>query len=506
MRSLPVPALAGLALFALVLGIAGCSEGPANTAPQAVPVDVARPISREVTNYEYYTGRTEAETSINVQARVTGYLVAIDYVNGTEIKAQVKKGQRLFKIDPRPYQAAYDEAMGQVNLAKARLTLAIADYKRAKEVSKTPGAISQQDVDKYAAAEEEARAEVAATEANSESARLNLSFTDITSPIDGQVSRNLIDLKNIVKQDTTLLATIVSEDPIYVYFDVDDHTMRYIQNLIKDGLLKSYSQGGTFPIDIGLTDQGNDFPYHGTLDYVANQLDPTTGTLQLRGKFSNPELRPGAPRLLKPGEFVRVRLPIGPPQPALLVRQAALGTDQGRKYLFVLSNVKEGKGTVEYRPVEVGPQQAGGLQVVKPMKMIRTTEGKLLPATMAELNEGPTEPSITKDDLVIINGLQSVQPDLVVHYSETAMPLPASDFGPPQKQAQPKQATDDGKQDDGMKAADTKQATDTKSDEKKADDKKSDHPAQTPPAPADDKSPPAKPAPVESNPDKSAPR
>ena len=171
----------------LITTICGCG-GEDHSATDAPPpvVRVAKPIVREVTDYVYFTGRTDAVQSVDLQARVTGYLDSVDFKAGTEVKA----GQQLFKIDPRPYQAALDAALGQVKLAEAQVKVAAADYARAVNIARTPGAISQQDIDRYAAAEEEANAQLDASKANAESARLNLEFTTIASPVDGLIGRN----------------------------------------------------------------------------------------------------------------------------------------------------------------------------------------------------------------------------------------------------------------------------------------------------------------------------
>ncbi len=393
-----------LASMCCALVLVGCHRDGEKEAPHPPVVRFTTPLERDVTDYAYYTGRTEAVQSVDVQARVTGYLDSIDFVSGDE----VKKGQRLFKIDPRPYKAALDAAEGQVKLTKAQYDLAVADLKRAEEVAKTPGAISKQDLDKYAAAQSEAAAAVDAAKANAESARLNLEFTDIKSVLDGVVGRNLPSLGDLIKQDTTLLTTVVSEDPIWVYFDVDQSTMLRVQRLIREGKFQSVAQGGDIPVELGLADEGTQYPHKGRIDYVSNQVDPSTSTIQIRGTFKNPALPNKAPRLLKPGLFVRVRLPIGAPYPALLVPQAALGTDQGKKYLLVV-----GKNNVaEYRQVTTGPEQPGGLQVVFPVKLVRTKEG-LVPAADAQ-GEGTTLPSIAASDRVIVGGLQRVRPGMTV--------------------------------------------------------------------------------------------
>ncbi len=393
-------------LFCGVILTHGCRKED-QAATRTVPVPAVRTtpvVQGEVTDYSYFTGRTDAQQSVDIQSRVTGYLLSIDFEPG----AEVKTNQQLFKIDPRPYQAALDEATGQVNLSKAQLQLAEANYLRALEVAKTPGAISQQDLDRYAASKAEAQASVSAAEANGESAKLNLEFTSIISPIDGVVSRNLLTIGNLVKQDTTLLTTVVSLDPIYVYFDVDDHTLLKVLRLIQEGKITSYEKGTLIPVEIGLADEGDRYPHQGRVDFINTFLDPTSGTLQLRGTFENPPIRENGPRLLKPGLFVRVRLPLGQPYQALLVPQAAIGTDQGLKFVLVVND----EGVVEYRPVQVGPQQQDGMQVVIPVKMSKKGGG---PAAVAD---SPTDAglvdSLTASDQVIIGGIQRVRPGVKV--------------------------------------------------------------------------------------------
>jgi len=393
-------------LLGLGAACTGCREHQKSDSQHAAPtVQVTRPVIRQVTDYTFFTGRTDAPESVNVQSRVTGYLVSIDFEPGAEVKAD----QQLFLVDPRPYKAALDRAIGRVNLAKASLKLAIADYARALEIAKTPGAISRQDVDKYAAAQGEAEAAVAAAEANSESARLNVEFTEILSPVDGVVGRNLLTLGNLVKQDKTLLTTVVSQDPMYAYFDIDEHTLLRIERLIQEGKIERTDQQEGLPVELGLADEGNRYPHEGRIDFVNNRIDPTTGTLQARGTFANPSLDYKGLRLLTPGMFVRIRLPIGGPHSALLVPQEAIGTDQGHKYLLVVNK----QNIVEYRPVTLGAQQPDELQVVTPVKMVRTKDG-LRPAGEQPTPKGKTVDSIGRNDRVIVGGLQRVQPGMRV--------------------------------------------------------------------------------------------
>ncbi|MBN1908394.1 MAG: efflux RND transporter periplasmic adaptor subunit [Pirellulales bacterium] len=381
-----VAAIVGVTLFG------GCGgEAPAGSRDARPRVRVVSPVARQVTDYAYFTGRTEAVESVEVQARVTGYLESIDFTSG----ADVKKDQRLFKIDPRPYQAILDQATSQVALAESRRDLAIADYQRALVVAKTPGAISKQDVDKYAASKEEAIAAVEAARAHCESARLNVEFTNVLSPINGLAGRNLITVGNLVKQDQTLLTTVVSQDPIWVYFDVDEHTMLQVARLMREGKIIANHQGGNVPVQIGLADEEGRYPHEGHVDYVSNQVDASTGTIQVRGVFPNPPKGPNKSRLLTPGLFVRIRLPIGDPHEAILVPQAAVGADQSRKYVLVVDD----QDVVQYRSVTLGPQQPDGLQVVLPAE--------------AEPGKKHTAP-LTAHDRVIVSGLQRVRPGMTV--------------------------------------------------------------------------------------------
>ncbi len=399
------------------LMLSGCEEkSTAGSVPQVPVVRVQQPVIKPVTDYEFFTGRTEAPDSLDVRAKVTGYLVRWNFDNHSDkpptkdynfIPGQdVKRDQVLFKIDPRPYQAVYDQAVAQINLAKAQLQLAKADYARALNVAKTPGAISQQDVDKYFAAQGKAEAEVAAQVANAESARLNLDYTDVKTDINGVVGRNLLSVGNLVNANT-LLTTVESEDPMYAYFDVDEQTLLRVQKLMREGKLKSVREGNAekYPVDLGLSNGSNEYPYVAYIDFVNNQIDPTTGTLQVRGVINNPLPQQG-PRTFAPGMFLRVRLPIGKEHPALLAPQAAIGTDQGQKYVLVVN----ADNTVEYRPINVGEVQAGGMQVVIPQQIVRDEKGGVRLAQADEKGED----SLTENDRIIVGGLQRVRPGMKV--------------------------------------------------------------------------------------------
>lgn len=381
----------GLIALALISAHCGC-KAKAETPPPAPPpsVVVSTPIERSVTDYVDFTGRTEAPFSVDIRPRVTGYLVKMPFTEGTEVKT----GDLLFEIDPRPYQADLDRAQGDVVLNEAKLKLAKADNARAKSIAMVnSGAISKQDLDKYQAAEEEAVAAVEASKANLEGYKINLEFTRVTSPIDGRVGRYNLTIGNLVNADTTLLTTVVSQDPIYVYYDVDELTLlRLMRRLMASNAdplpLKK------FPVYMGLADEDG-FPHVGYINFANNVVNASTGTITVRGVFENPAT-PSTRRLLKPGMFVRVRFPNGEPHSALLVSEKALGTDQGRKYLLVVND----KNIVEYRPVTTGPLQDDGLRVI--------------------------ESGLKVGERVIVSGLQFARPKAEVRVELQPMPTIAN--------------------------------------------------------------------------------
>jgi multidrug efflux system membrane fusion protein len=381
------PLVVGLTCSLLAV-VGGCQGKPTTVAPPELPViPVSRPVEREVTNYVDFTGRTGAVQPVDIRPRVSGYLVKIPFKEG----AMVKAGDLLFEIDPRPYKAQLDQAQGQVDLYRAQLKLARSVYLRDKAINaRVPDSVTQERMDQDQATMEEADARVKAFEKNMEVYKLNYEFTQVVSPIDGKISRYYLTLGNLVNQDQTLLTTVVSVDPIYAYFDVDEPTLLRVRRAINEGRIKRSPDGTNIPVLMGL--QGEEsFPHQGTVDFVNNQVDPTTGSITMRGVFSNPEPQGGV-RLLSPGMFVRIRLPIGPPHPALLVIDRAVASDQGLKYVYVL----DAENKVQYRRVTTGPLQDDGLRVI--------TQG------------------LKKDEWVIVGGLQQVRPRLQVEPEQTPMP------------------------------------------------------------------------------------
>ncbi|WP_406698685.1 efflux RND transporter periplasmic adaptor subunit [Singulisphaera sp. Ch08] len=382
---------------ALVLGViglgltalAGCQRSSTAVAPPQPPIiPVSRPVEREVTEYADFTGQTDAVQAVDIRPRVTGYLVEMPFKEG----ADVKTGDTLFVIDPRPYKAQLDQASGQVNLYRAQLKLAKVVYARDLAINaRVPNSISQEHLDQDLASVEEADARVKAFEKNMEAYKLNHDFTKVTSPIDGHVSRYYLTLGNLVNQDQTLLTTVVSQDPIYAYFDVDEPTLLRLRRAINQGKLNPPQPGVDLPVLMGL--QGEDgFPHQGVLNFVNNQVNPTTGSISVRGVVPNP-LPPKGIRLLSPGMFVRIRLPIGKPHPAILVIDRAIASDQGLKYVYIIDS----KNNIQYRRVTTGPLQADGLRVI--------ADG------------------LKRSDWVVVGGLQQVSPRMRIQPERIPMPL-----------------------------------------------------------------------------------
>lgn len=334
--------LVGLAFLA-----SGCNHAPPQMPQMKAPeVDVAMPIYREVIDHEDFTGQTEAVMTIDIRARVTGYLKSVNFKHG----AEVKKGDLLFEIDPPHYKAEHARAEGVVAQAAARLNRLKLDYARAERLHPS-GTITKEQFDLVSGDVAEAEANLAAAQASLKLASVALGYCTIKAPIDGRMSRPNIDPGNLVKADDTSLSLtrIVAQDPMWVYFDLDERTMLRLRRLGKS----ASAADGSATVDniavfIGLADE-DDYSHEGKLDFRDNRLDPSTGTLRVRGVF------PNADRFLTPGMFVRVRLPIGEPHQALLVPEQAVGTDQGQKFVYVIDN----KDEVTYRRVQVGKLYEG---------------------------------------------------------------------------------------------------------------------------------------------------
>jgi RND family efflux transporter MFP subunit len=382
MRLLPLAAIAVLPF--------GCQE---RESPQDLPapeVTVATPQAQEVTEYERFTGRTVALEQVELRARVSGYLTKILFQPG----AEVKKGDLLFEIDPRPYKAALDQVEADINQANARVTRLNADFARA-ETLLSRNAVSREEYDKIAGDRAESVAMVASAKARFESAELDYQFTKITAPISGQIGDRLVDVGNLVvggQGNTTHLTTIVAMDPMFVAVDIDENTLQRVQQAVRDGRIVLKTKEQEIPIEMGLPINKGAYPFKGTIDFFNNRIDPKTGTIKMKAKFPNPKPEVG-PRVLIPGMFVRVRIPVGEPKKSLVVPESALGTDQGSRFLYVVND----KNQAVRLEATVGALQDG-------FRVIEQVQG----ANDAKARD------LRPDDRVIVRGLQRVRPGMTV--------------------------------------------------------------------------------------------
>ncbi len=361
--------LVGLAL------LAGCSKSSPKSAP-AVPVSVsvAQPLPKTVNEWDEFTGRLASPETVEVRARVSGYIEKIHFKEGSE----VQQGDLLVTIDQRPYQAIVDRLKAELGAARARAELARGEARRAEGLASTK-AISTDTYEQRRQSAVQADESVLSAEAALQAAQLDLEFTEVRAPISGRISNARVTAGNLVAggstPNTTLLTTIVSLDPLYCYFDADEASVLRYRQLHREGK-RSSALFKPIPAEIGL---GNEmgFPHEGTVDFVDNQINPATGTIRARAVLPNPD------KLMAPGFFARVRIPGSGQYDALLVRDSAVSSDQGR--LFVLT-VDANNKTV-YRPVKTGPI-VDGLRVVR---------------------EG-----LSANDRVIVSGLMSARPGVLV--------------------------------------------------------------------------------------------
>lgn len=379
--------LRGLCLVAMVGVVLGCTA----PAPQAVqtpppPVTVSQPVSRsDVVDYDRYEGRLAAVEKVELRARVRGHLTKVAFRDGD----MVKKGDLLFEIDPRQYRAALDAATAQVKASEATVEFAKAEYNRVRTLVSRKAA-SLEEMDTWVAKQATAKGELLKARASEEEAQLNLDFSKVTAPISGRISRAQITVGNLINAggSDTLLTTIVSVDPMYVYFDVDERSLLRYRNMTaaaaKNGEKRMPLREQKIPVQVALEGESG-YPHQGVIDFADNRVNPGTGTIQARGVLAN---KTG---LFEDGMRARVRIPIGDPRPALLVTERAIGTDQGRKYVYLVNE----KNRVERRDVTLD-RVVDGLQVI--------AEG------------------IKPGEWVIVNGIQRVRDGLEVNPNRTPMP------------------------------------------------------------------------------------
>lgn len=355
----------------LMASITGCDQKNTYVPPPPPAVTVEKPRQQSVTNYAEFTGTTVAVETVELRARVEGYLHSMHFSSG----ANVNKGDLLFVIDPRPFQARLDETTSDLAIRQAELKLAETTLKR-KEGALKDKAISEVEVIEARAQRDKAIAAVEAAKAAVETARLNLSYTKIHAPISGRIGRNLVDVGNLVGADeSTLLAIIVKDDPIYTYFNVSERDLLNYQKTRRNGEQQN-GEDKMPPLYLGLSNERG-YPFKGRIDYMDNRIDAATGTIQVRGVF------PNADHTLLPGLFARIRIPVDTQANALLVPDSALGADQQGRFLLVVNDQNQ----VEYRPVGTGT-------LVQGMRVI--------------------EQGITPEDRVIVKGVQRARPGIAV--------------------------------------------------------------------------------------------
>lgn len=310
-------------------------------------VDITKPITGQVVDFEEFTGRLDALKTTDIRARVSGYVKDAPFKEGDE----VHEGDVLFSIDDRTYKADLKQAEATLKLAEADSRLQEKIANRDKKLV-GPRAVSQEDFETAVATMEKAKANVGAMEAARNRAKVYEEFTEVRAPWSGRISRRMVDPGNSVVADNTILTTLVTEDPLYAYFDVDERT--YL-NLVESSVSKATSWTGSsdFPVVLRLANEA-EFSRVGKVNFVDNRVNAATGTIRMRGVFSNET------KILKPGLFARIRLPIGPPYEGILIPDEAVLSDQDRKYVFVV----DANNKVIYRSVTIG-QEIGGMRVIK---------------------------------------------------------------------------------------------------------------------------------------------
>jgi len=370
-----------LALSLVLAALSSCerAQQKSNATPPPPPVTVAKPLTTELVEWDEFIGRLDAPESVEIRARVSGYLEKIHFREGSDVKA----GDLLFSIDPRPYQAVVDRTQADVERAQVRLELAKMEAKRAKGLIESK-AIAVEEIEQRNQALAEAEASLRSARATHQEAMLNLEFTQLKSPISGRTGDVLVTQGNLVNGGTnnsnaTVLTTIVSVDPIHCYLDVDE------QSALKYRELRRLKQRASaldqeIPAEMALANEQG-YPHKGVIDFVDNRLDPGTGVIRSRALFPNPG------GLMAPGFFARVRIPGSGKYTALLVHDNAIGSDQGKPFVFVV----DADDVIKQVPVDIGPLYEG-LRVVKS--------------------------GIAKEDRVIVDGMALVRQGTKVNVKE----------------------------------------------------------------------------------------
>ncbi|HMV56595.1 MAG: efflux RND transporter periplasmic adaptor subunit [Nitrospira sp.] len=374
-------------LLAVLLTAAGCNNEQASSGGQAPPppeVGVAQVISKPVQQWDEYTGRISAIDTVELRPRASGYVQRVAYKEGQD----VKQGDLMFLIDPRPYRAALENAQAQLARARVAQQLETIRNKRAQALI-DDNAISHEELDLRRAAQAQSAADVHAAEAAVATAKLNLSFTEVRAPVSGRASRALVTVGNLATADDTLLTTVVSQDPMYVYFDADENSyLRY-----KEQERKNERSAQDNAVHVGLANEAG-YPHSGRVDFLDTQVNPTLGTVRARAVLPNPD------RIFTPGLFARVQFVSGQKAQALLIDDKAILTDQDRKYVYAVD--KDGKA--QRKDIVLGGV-VDGLRVV--------------------------QSGLAPDDRIVVVGLQKVfYPGMPVTPAEVPMDKPSAPAAP----------------------------------------------------------------------------
>lgn len=375
-----------LVLLSLIVATLACQSPQAEGAaagmmPPPPTVTVATPLQHEITQYAEFTGRFHAFKRVEMRARVDGYLTKVGFEDGQ----MVNQGDLLFEIDPRPYKLALTGAKADLEAAKTRLRLAEKEFKRVESL-RDRRAVSVEELDRRLEERDTAASAILALEARVAEAMLDVTFTEVRAPISGRVSETLIDVGNLVS-DATLLTTIVALDPLHFYIEAGEQEIAQIGH--------QGDRGRGVAVQVKLLTE-TEYSHEGVIDFVDNEIDNATGTLLLRARFNNRDFA------LQPGAFGRARVPMGRPGPVLLVPDAAIASFLTQKLVYMVGE----DGTVQPRPVELGPLWGNGFRVIR---------GGLQPG-----------------ELIMINGLAKVRPGMPVVVEQGSISLDAAPAGGPQ--------------------------------------------------------------------------
>jgi len=375
--------LALIAIATMVFAFTSEEKNPAteNTAALAMPVEVSTPVYETITEWDEYTGRFEASNRVEVRARVSGFLESVNFVDGQ----MVEKGEVLFTLDDRPYKIALDQASADYRQARASLITARDNFARV-ELLHESGAVSREEYDQRKQALEFAKASLRLSQAKVDDAKLNLEFTKVVAPISGLVSRNNVDPGNLIdggSPNSTLLTTIVDTSPIHFYFTSSESDyLRYVR-LARKGERRAV-RSSDIPVFIKLQDE-EDFVHEGIINFVDNEIDMNTGTIEHRAILANHN------HLLEPGMFGKVKLQGSAEYEAIMIPDDIIGTNQSLRYVYVLGE----DNIVTVRNVSLGPLHSNGLRIVRD--------------------------GLSQKDKLIINNIQKIRPGIAVAPTETSL-------------------------------------------------------------------------------------